>query len=199
MFDLNNSNYEVFNKKLQFENHLFDLFVYESEETKFLPYFRDKRNYPFYYYLGKKINPENVLIVGTCGGYKSGLICYSSEKIKNIYIFDFFKNKSLMRLTRNNLGKFRNVKKEFFNESNKEAFLKNDFFDLIIFDDIKIIENKEILYFYYDLLKNKGFLIFDKVVENLELENYLINFANKRNALVEKFQTRNKTLIINKI
>lgn len=198
MFDLNNKNYEDFNKNLRFENHLFDLFVYENDMTKNMPSFRDKRNYLFYYYLGKKLNPENVLMIGTCGGYKSGFLCYSSKNIKNIYIFDFFNNKSLMRLTKNNLGKFRSVKKEFFDESNKENYLKNNFFDLIVFDDLKIIENKELLYFYYEILKPKGFIVFDKVFANKELEIYLKNFVEKRNVFFEKFQTRNETLIINK-
>lgn len=198
MFDLNNINYEAFNKKLHFESHLFDLFVYEDDNTKNLSSFKDKRNYPFYYYLGKFLNPENVLIIGTCGGYKSGLICYSSNNIKNMYVFDFFNNKALMRLTRNNLGKFRNVKKEFFNDTNKEFYLKKDFFDLIIFDDVKTIEDKSKLYFYYDILKDKGNIVFDKIFENKEIDNYLIKFAEKRNDKIEKFKTRNQTVIINK-
>ena len=198
MLDINNKMYEVFNRKLQFEKHLLDLFVYENENTKLSPSFRDKRNYPFYYFLGKNINPENVLMVGTCGGYKSGLLCYSSSNLKNISVYDFYNNKSLMRLTRNNLGKFRNVKKQFVNDQNKDFFLKNDFFDLIIFDDIKIIEKKENIYFFYDLLKHNGHIVFDKVFDNKEIVDYVINFANKRNIIFEKFQTRNQSLIIKK-
>ena len=198
MIILNNKIYEAFNKKLQFEKHLLDLFVYENDNTKLSPSFRDKRNYPFYYFLGKNINPENVLMVGTCGGYKSGFLCYSTSSVKNLFVYDFYNNKSLMRLTRNNLGKFRNVKKQFFNDKNKDVYFKNDFFDLIIFDDIKTIEKKENLYFYYDLLKNNGYMVFDKVFDNKEIVDYVINFANKRNIVFEKFQTRNQTLIIKK-
>lgn len=198
MLDINNKMYEVFNKKLQFEKHLLDLFVYENENTKLSSSFRDKRNYPFYYFLGKNINPQNVLMIGTCGGYKSGLLCYSSSNLKNICVYDFYNNKSLMRLTRNNLGKFRNVKKQFLNDQNKDFFLKNDFFDLMIFDDIKIIEKKENLYFFYDLLKNNGYIVFDKIFDNKEIVDYVINFANKRNLIFEKFQTRNQSLIIKK-
>ena len=198
MIILNNKIYEAFNKKLQFEKHLLDLFVCENDSTKLSPSFRDKRNYPFYYFLGKNINPENVLMVGTCGGYKSGFLCYSSTTIKNIYIYDFYNNKSLMRLTRNNLGKFRNIKKQFLNEQNKDFYLKSDFFDLMVFDDIKTIEKKENLYFFYDLLKNNGYMVFDKVFDNKEIVDYVINFANKRNIVFEKFQTRNQTLIIKK-
>lgn len=198
MLDINNKMYEVFNRKLQFEKHLLDLFVYENENTKLSSSFRDKRNYPFYYFLGKNINPQNVLMIGTCGGYKSGLLCYSSSNLKNICVYDFYNNKSLMRLTRNNLGKFRNVKKQFLNDQNKDFFLKNDFFDLMIFDDIKIIEKKENLYFFYDLLKNNGYIVFDKIFDNKEIVDYVINFANKRNLIFEKFQTRNQSLIIKK-
>jgi predicted O-methyltransferase YrrM len=198
MLDINNKMYEVFNRKLQFEKHLLDLFVYENENTKLSSSFRDKRNYPFYYFLGKNINPQNVLMIGTCGGYKSGLLCYSSSNLKNICVYDFYNNKSLMRLTRNNLGKFRNVKKQFLNDQNKDFFLKNDFFDLMIFDDIKIIEKKENIYFFYDLLKNNGYIVFDKIFDNKEIVDYVINFANKRNLIFEKFQTRNQSLIIKK-
>lgn len=199
MADLNNKKYELFNKKLNFEKHLFDLFVYENEITKNLPSFKDKRNYPFYYFLGKELNPENVLMVGNCGGYKSGFICYSSEKIKNIYIYDVYEKKSLMRIARNNLGKFMHVKKHFLTCENKDDFLKNDFFDLIVFDDVSFIENKEKLCFFYDICKKDGFLVFDKIFDNQKHENYLVNFANKRNTSIEKFQTRNQTVIISRI
>lgn len=198
MIILNNKAYEDFNKKLQFEKHLLDLFVYENENTKSSSSFRDKRNYPFYYFLGKNTNFQNVLMVGTCGGYKSGLLCYASSTIKNMYVYDFYNNKSLMRLTRNNLGKFRNVKKHFFDDKNKGAYLQNDFFDLVVFDDVKTIEKKENLYFFYDLLKNNGYMVFDKIFDNKEIVDYVINFANKRNIFFEKFQTRNQTLIIKK-
>ena len=199
MFDLNNASYEVFNKKLNFESHLFDLFVYESETTKNLSSFKDKRNYPFYYFLGKELNPENVLMVGNCGGYKSGFLCYSSKNIKNLYVYDILNNSSLMRITKNNLGKFRNVKKCFFNDIKKESFLKENFFDLIIFDDVSMIDEKDKLYFFYDICKKDLFLVFYKIFDNKKNENYLINFANKRNTFFEKFQTRNQTLIIKKI
>ena len=76
--------------------------------------------------------------------------------------------------------------------------MKKDFFDLIVFDDAKTIEDKTKLYFYYDLLKEKGNIVFDKIFENKEIDNYLIKFAEKRNDKIEKFKTRNQTVIINK-
>ena len=137
MILINKKEYESFNKSLVSYQFLIDRFIFESESVRNSMFVNDKRNFPFYYFLGKKsLEITEVAQIGLCGGYNLGMYLTGNKNIKNIYIYDNNNNNKLLRLTKNNLLKFNFAQKHY----------------LIVYDDFlnSIKENKVKLLFLND-------------------------------------------------
>ena len=133
MFLISNKKYEIFNNSLFNCNFLIDRFIFESEAVKNSMFVNDKRNFPFYYFLGKNsLEITEVAQIGLCGGYNLGMYLTGNKNIKNVYIYDNNKNNKLLRLTRNNLLKFNFAQKHY-------SIVHDDFLNSIKENKVKLL------------------------------------------------------------
>jgi hypothetical protein len=202
MFSVTNKKYEVFNNSLVNYNFLIDRFIFESEAVKNSMFVNDKRNFPFYYFLGKNsLEITEVAQIGLCGGYNLGMYLTGNKNIKNVYIYDNNNNNKLLRLTRNNLLKFNFAQKHYsivhddFLNSIKENKVK-----LLFVNDKDYIDKNinEILSLFVDFNELQN-LIFDNIIDlDKDFEKHVNNYCDLRNIKFEKYNKRNEAIILRK-
>jgi len=205
MISINQKKYDTFNKNLNGLNFILNNFIFESQSIKDSMFVNDKRNFPFYYFIGKNsLFVSDVAQIGLCGGYNLGMYLMGNNNIKNVYIYDNKNNNNLLRLTKNNLLKFNFSKKHYFS-----SLLNNDFLSsikenklklLFINDKDYIVENiNMILSFFVDCEELQN-LVLDNIIDlGSELENHVISYCNLRNIDFKKYNKRNEAIILRKI
>ena len=202
MYMISKNEYEKFNKSLLNFKFLIDRFIFENQAVKNSMFVNDKRNFPFYYFIGKNtLEITDVAQIGLCGGYNLGMYLTGNNNIKNVYIYDDKKNNNLLRLTRNNLSKFNFAKKNYYNSyTDFTNSIKQNKVKLFFINDKDFIEKNinEILSLFVDL-NELQILLFDNIIDlGKDFENHIVNYCSLRNIAFQKYNKRNEAIIIRK-
>jgi hypothetical protein len=202
MILINKKEYEMFNESLVNYKFLIDRFIFESESVRNSMFVNDKRNFPFYYFLGKNsLEITEVAQIGLCGGYNLGMYLTGNKNIKNVYIYDDNNNNKLLRLTKNNLLKFNFARKHYsiiyddFLNSIKESKVK-----LLFINDKDYIDKNinTILSLFVDFNELQN-LIFDNIIDlDNDFKKHVNDYCDLRNIKFEKYNKRNEAIILRK-
>lgn len=199
---INEYEYEKFNKNLFGFNLLIKSFIFENQNLKNSSFVNDKRNFPFYYFLGKNsIGIDSIGQIGLCGGYNLGMYLNGNNKVEKCFIYDNKNNNNLLRLTKNNLLRFNFCKKNYYN-------IHDDFFNSLKENKIKIlfVNEKEyidkninnLLSFFINLEELKT-LVLDNIIDlGKEFEEHIKSYCMIRNILFQKYNKRNQALVLRK-
>ena len=199
---INKNEYEKFNNSLLNFKFLIDRFIFENQAVRNSMFVNDKRNFPFYYFIGKNtLEVTDVAQIGLCGGYHLGMYLTGNNNIKNVYVYDDKKNNNLLRLTRNNLSKFNFAKKYYYiSYSDFTNSIKQNKIKLLFINDKDFIEKNinQILALFVDLSELK-IILFDNIIDlGKDFENHVLNYCSLRNITFQKYNKRNEAIIIRK-
>lgn len=195
---------EDLKKQLVGSKVLLQSFRLIDEASRKTAAYADPRFAPFYYHLGKYIEPTKVLCVGFRLGLLPGCFLKSCESVENILAVERVKKEYYSpRLGTKNIrqrfkGDFRFLMSEFHDPSNQYPF-DSDKWDLVIVDEE----------FDYDV----GRIVFDKIWDNLADDGIIVveylegtnpngdafrDFAKIHNREPVEFKTRYRTGIVEK-
>ena len=199
---INKNEYEKFNNSLLNFKFLIDRFIFENQAVRNSMFVNDKRNFPFYYFIGKNtLEVTDVAQIGLCGGYHLGMYLTGNNNIKNVYVYDDKKNNNLLRLTKNNLLKFNFAKKYYYiSYSDFTNSIKQNKIKLLFINDKDFIEKNinQILALFVDLSELK-IILFDNIIDlGKDFENHVVNYCSLRNITFQKYNKRNEAIIIRK-
>lgn len=199
---INKNEYEKFNNSLLNFKFLIDRFIFENQAVRNSMFVNDKRNFPFYYFIGKNtLEVTDVAQIGLCGGYHLGMYLTGNNNIKNVYVYDDKKNNNLLRLTKNNLLKFNFAKKYYYiSYSDFTNSIKQNKIKLLFINDKDFIEKNinQILALFVDLSELK-IILFDNIIDlGKDFENHVLNYCSLRNITFQKYNKRNEAIIIRK-
>lgn len=183
---------------------LLDTLSLADEKTRSLPFCQDNLYVPFYYYLGKYVNPVNFMEFDTEAGVYSSCFFKSCKSVKNFFSFqektkEYYSSRFALKNIRNNY--FRRF--NFHYGSINDKFFENEFnkFDWdLVFLNKNINSYDKLLDLFTKIwlkLNVGGFLVVEHVKSNDVIFKCYENFC-KINLNLEKhlFKTRYGTAIL---
>lgn len=201
MIDIDQEKYDIFKKN----NHNFSLlmnkFIFQNDNFKNFFVSQEKSNYEFYCFLSKNSKDIfSITQIGCCGGYFLGTYLCFNNQIEEITVASTKNNNNqILRLTKNNLLNFKNVKKNYSTEIDN-SFLKKEIISdiLIIFDNIFILDYIDDILLCFLNNKSIKYLILDNLKDDLNFENKIKNFCIIKSISFQKFKKRNDIIILRK-
>lgn len=177
--------------------------VVDDKSRKTAPYL-DHRYAPFYYYLGKHIQPKNVMEIGFNLGLLSGSFLISCKTVKNFFGFKLISNNFIpTRLGKSNIKMVFKGNKKFF-EGN---LYENDFFDefgknlwdLIIINDENVYDQHlEYLEIVWPQISENGLIVAEYIHSHKAAGDAFLAFCESKNRQPLIFKTRYGTGIVQK-
>lgn len=202
---------EIFKKEIDYllekqsisGRYILDRFSLINEISRKSPAYLDPKYAPFYYYLGKCINPKTMMEIGFDLGLLSSSFLISCKTVENFFGFkektqkNFFSN----RIGITNIKKYHKKEKEFFYgeifEKDFEDKLKNKKWDLIIINEEKDYD-KQLQYIetVWPHIDVNGMLVIEYIETHKPSKEAFKSFVENKEAKNLKFNTRYGTGIL---
>jgi predicted O-methyltransferase YrrM len=177
---------------------LIDRFCFLSESSKFAQIISDYKHFPFFYHLGKRIQPKRLLEIGFGLGFVSGCFLQGCKTVEEFTAYQHTKDEyySFLLGRRNIFSVYKN-KFTFINDIHDTIKL---WYDLaIINDDDYIIDDyRSILDIVWDSLAYGGILVIDHVKYGGDCKQVLPDFFKVANRKPVFVNTRYGVALIKK-
>lgn len=181
-------------KQLISASILLDSLTVISDSSRLSNEYLDASYYPFYYYLGKYIEPKSFLEIGFNLGFASACFFKSCKSVTSFLAFQQKKdNYYSSKIAQNNIKKY--YKNSFlFVTSETELFLSNlnEKIDLCIINDVWSYDKARLYFdFVYNNLTEKSLLVVDHLSDK-NMTDAFRDFCKIHQMEVEYFDTRYK-------
>jgi hypothetical protein len=175
------------------------LLVIDEESRKTAPYL-DFTYAPFYYYLGKQIEPESVFEVGFNLGLLSSSFFLSCSSCERFFGFKEKDENLSLRLGKKNINKvFKKQKKYHFGSLYDEEMTFSNSWDLFILNiEMSYDKHLEYLEYCYSNLSEDGLMVVEYVNSHDPVKKSLLDFCDNKELKYISFETRYGTAIIKK-
>ena len=187
------------NKKPLNPRHILSQFKLNNEDYRHSYEYTDPRYYPFFYYLGKKIKPSNLLEFGLEMGIESGCFIHGCKTLNGYLGFkSLLQNYWSPRLALCNIKNVLNKKIDYwYGDTEDPEFIKA--FLSKKWDCVLMLKSNLTNRYYLDLAWNQmpigGYLIVDNI-KSIEINNCFKDFCIIKNREGNFLDTRYGTGII---
>jgi hypothetical protein len=177
---------------------LLDRLLFIDENSRRTSAYLDHKYAPFYYYLGKYINPKNVLEIGFNLGLLPCCLMLSCKSVNNFLGLSKYKND---RLGKKNI---KNVLKNNFNVYSGRLY-DNEFIDLldknnwdlaIINDETTYDEHLNYLDFLWGKMSENAFIVCEHLESHKPSKEAFLAFSESKSRECKIFNTRYGTGIL---